>query len=245
MVSPGGDKLHLAGSEQILAPNSVTLDSRGNVYTTDSDPGKIDIVGVWKYGKKSMAFEPWCTDPLVLKQSNRPSPGANGIGFAPPNSIYVANTDRSLIVHIPVLKDGTAGTAAVVAEQAPPPAVPLLFFPDGLTVDIEGNVYVTIPFATETIIPGPPPPSPLPVGLSPVVKVDTSTGEVTPMFVADLSTNREFFDFPTSIAFGNGPFDKKSVFVASMGAQYFFPLYSGTGPKLTQLAAGVPGAAGQ
>jgi hypothetical protein len=80
--------------------------------------------------------------------------------------------------------------------------------------------------------------------MSPVVKLDPASGMVAPavepFFPGDPAS--DYFDTVTSLAFGAGPMDKKSVFVVS-GDLFSTPI--GSGPVVTQVGVGVPGAPGQ
>ena len=80
--------------------------------------------------------------------------------------------------------------------------------------------------------------------MSPVVSLDPATGNASPV-VAPLfpgGPGSDLFDTVTSLAFGNGPFDRESLFVVS-GDLFNTPI--GSGPVVTQVGAGVPGAMGQ
>ncbi len=248
-VRRDGSKRHLAGSENIVVPNALTFDSRGNIYVTDSYPAEVVPPGprgdeadgpglVWRYGK-SQAFEVWASSILLAPATSDPfpfaAPGANGISFVPPNHVYVANNEKSLILDIQVLPDGSAGPIDVVAGAWPPTGPPgLLTAPDGLAADVHGMLYAAVP-----------PAGLVPFPLSAVIRIDPGSGEVTPMVnpytVFDPSP---LFDFPTSLAFGNGPFDRKSLFVVS-------PTDAGdadgvgSDQAITQVGVGVPGRMGQ
>ena len=241
-TSPDGTIEHLPGSEKIIVPNAITMDAAGNVYVTDSYPAdQNEEVGlVWRFGNDGTPFEVWARsellapDPVANPISPPPpapsyaGPGANGIVFAPPDKLYVANTEKCLIVGIPILPDGRAGDAEVVAGQYPLAGPPgLLFAPDGLAVDQNGLLYAAIPPAGIT---GPDFP------LSPVVRIDPATGTVEPV-VMPLAEPSPLFDFPTSLAFGTGPWDADSLFVVSMSARAF-GLPGGTGTKITQAGTG-------
>ncbi|MEX0330267.1 MAG: SMP-30/gluconolactonase/LRE family protein [Puniceicoccaceae bacterium] len=238
-VYPDGSAEHLNGSWQLLIPNSLNFDNEGNLFVTDWDPFKVTAAGIWKYGADTMVFEPWCVDPLIMALDDdpfgQPIGGANGIAFHPPDNIYVSNTEQGTIVRVPVLEDGTAGVASVINLDPFP-----IMNPDGVTVDAHGNVYTVIPVSTWRDFP----PAPPPWLLSPIVKIYPDTGMVEPILDPVLFDDPLYFDFPTTLAFGTGPLDKKSVFVISMGAEFFFGP-PGTGPKLTQVGVGVPGRTGQ
>ena len=238
-IYPDGSAEQLAGSWQLQVPNALTFDNDGNLYVSDFDPLNDSAAGIWKYGPDTGVFEPWCADPLVralpIDPYGMPLGGANGVAFDPPNNLYVANTEQSIVVHVPIMEDGSAGVVSSITNHPY-----LVMNPDGVAVDNKGMVYTVIPISTVDVPPdmgGPLPP------LSPVIRIDPKTGMIEPLF-DPLMDDSAIFDFPTSLAFGSGPLDKKSVYVISMGAVYFnFP--PGTGPKLTQVGVGVPGRTGQ
>lgn len=234
-IYPDGSAEHMAGSENIYFPDGLAMDVQGNLYATDADPTPFGNGGVWKYDPKEGNFSLWLNHPLLVPAGTdpdgNPAVGANGIAFDPPNHLYVANTQQSLLAHIEVMQDGSPGAVSVVAYGPP------LLNPDGLALDTEGNVYATIPISTfppeVAEYYGLPP-------LSPVVRIIPATGEMEPVLDPVGFPDLEFFDFPTSLAFGKGPRDHKSVFVVSMGAaNYGLPF--GTVPTLTQVGVGMPG----
>jgi len=119
--------------------------------------------------------------------------GSNGIAFVPPRSLFVANTFFGYIAKIDIKPDGTAGQPEVVAMG------PELLIIDGLAADVHGGLHGVIAGASI-------------LGTAPVVHIDPRTGAIT-------SSTDEWdqFDFPTSLAFGRGPLDHKSVFVVNAG----------------------------
>lgn len=89
---------------------------------------------------------------------------------------------------------------------------------------MKGNLYATVPPAGVTGFP-----------LSPVIKINTRTGEVT-LLVDPIVAPSPHFDFPTSLAYGNWFNGKKSLFVVGMTSRvYGFP---GSGPKVTEVGTG-------
>lgn len=233
-VSRTGHVTHLAGSEAMIVPNSLTFDSRGNLYVTDSFGS-----AVYRYDKRASSFAPWVIHEY-LAPGGPPIPyGANGIAFKAPNDLYVANTTGGFVVHIPILPDGAAGIPGQILPTGP--LFWMFLFPDGLTIDTDGMLYAALPPAGTPPPPGVPDPG---IPLSPVVKMDPSTGLVTPVVEPFLAgfPGSEKFDTATSLAFGNGPFDRKSVFVIS-GDMFRTPI--GSGPVVTQVRIGVPGMMGQ
>ena len=151
------------------------------------------------------------------------------VAFVPPNHLYVANSEKSLILHIPVMRNGSAGEVAVIAGEYPPMGPPgLLFVPDGLSVDVDGNVYSTIVPAGFTGFP-----------LSPVIRIDPATGEVEAV-VEPFSVPSPMFDFPTSLAFGGWFSGRDCLYVANSGAAAF-GTPGGSGAKVTKVGVGVRG----
>lgn len=211
----GSERSRLPGSQQMGFPNALTFDPRGNLYVTDSFDG-----AVWRFpGGDGGALwiqhellEPAPDDPLGI-----PLPGANGIGFSPPNHLYAANTEKGLIAHVPInLLDGSAGEPTLVTQAF------ALLTVDGLAVDATGQIHGVIPgFAV--------------LGTSPLVRVDPATGDTVP--TVDPSAFGQF-DFPLSLAFGRGARDHESVYAAN-GDLPFLP--GGPGPGITQANVGVAG----
>lgn len=130
-VQPDGTAEHVPGTEKILFPNDVARDWRGNVYVTDTIGG-----AVWRIPRRGSA-ERWLQHDLLEGderfQFGFPI-GANGIAFRH-NRIIVANTERGLLVEIPIQPDGGAGGATVLVES------PALVGVDGIALDGHGDVY--------------------------------------------------------------------------------------------------------
>jgi len=142
--------------------------------------------------------------------------GANGIAFIPPRDLYVANTDLALIAHVRIRRDGNPGRPEVIA------AGDELLTIDGLVADARGNLHAVIAAASV-------------FGTSPLVQVDPETGKITAS-----TADKGAFDFPTSLAFGRGPRNHRSVFVVNSG---IFPLdRPEAAPGVISVAVGVPGA---
>lgn len=205
----------MAGSEAIAFPNAITFDSRGRLYVTDSFGGAI-----WR-SVRTGGFDLWLADellsPLADDPLGFPLPGANGIAFYRPDLVYVANTERGLIARVEILPGGRAGVPTPVTA---PFAVPTV---DGIAVDIHGHVHAALPgFAL--------------FGAAPLVRVDPSTGTVTPTVVDSVDLTR--FDSPLSLIFGSGRWDVRTVLVTN-GDLPVVP--GGPGPGVVQVDVGVPG----
>lgn len=169
---------------------------------------------VWRFGRNGSS-EVWIRHELL-------SPGgfgigANGIAFSPPRDLFVANTDRGLVARIPIRPDGRAGEPEVVATGFE------LLVIDGLAADAHGDLHAAIAGASI-------------LGTAPLVRIDSRTGAITP-------STMEFgaFDFPTSLAFGAGRRDRKSVYVVNSG---LFPEDPARMPRpgVVRVGVGVPGA---
>ena len=180
-VLPDGESTRLAGTDGILFPNGVALDARGNVYATDSIGGSV-----WKVSRNAPA-QLWSQSPLLA------GTGVLGLGFplgangivVRNHAVIVTNTEGASIVRIPIRRDGSAGTASVLAQD------PALFGADGLALDVFGNAFVAVnPQNT-------------------LVRVDRQG------FIAVLATAADGLDNPASLAFGTSQTDRKSLFITN------------------------------
>lgn len=205
----------LPGSRDIVFPNALAFDRAGNLYATDSFGGAI-----WR-ARPGESFTRWAADallePLPSDPFGSPLPGANGIAFFPPDTLYVANTERGLVARLRIEADGSAGTVAAVTPAFAVPTV------DGIAVDVHGRVYGLLPgFALFEV--------------SPLVSIDPGTGDVSAVVTdaADISA----FDTPLSLAFGNGRWGVKAVLVTN-GDLPVVP--GGPGPGVIRVEVGVVG----
>ncbi|HUE87166.1 MAG TPA: hypothetical protein VMO26_13910 [Vicinamibacterales bacterium] len=203
------------GSEAIGFPNALTFDPRGNLYVTDSFRGAI-----WR-APRGGPFSLWIEDPLLAPLPHdpfgSPLPGANGIAFYPPDVLYIANTERSLIASVRIESDGTAAPVKAVTA---PFAVPTV---DGVAMDVHGQIHAVLPgFAL--------------LQASPLVRIDPATGAVTPTVINPLDMSR--FDTPLSLVFGGGRWDVRTVLVTN-GDLPVVP--GGPGPGVVQVDVGVSG----
>jgi sugar lactone lactonase YvrE len=167
---------------------------------------------IWRFPPAGRGAR-WLRDPLLAPQVI--GIGANGVAFVPPASLYVAVTEQNHIVRIPIGNDGSPGRASVAAEGDP------LQIIDGVAADVHGDLYAAVVGFTI-------------VGTNPVVRVDPRTGAMTPM-----ARDPGSFDWPTSLAFGRGPLDHKSLYVVSSG---IFPEGRDAAPGVVRLGIGVAGA---
>lgn len=241
-ISRNGYKERLSGSEHILVPNALTLDWRGNVYVSDSYPANPDGPGlIWKYGRRTRHFEIWACDvqlapypydnPASPPPGTFDGPGANGVAFVPPNDIYVANHEKSTILHIPIRCDGSAGEVTVVASGGVDAyGMPnMLFAPDGLSADRDGNLYAAMPLVGNAPFP-----------MTPVLKIYPDTGAFEPVVAPVAGILPENFEAGTSLVFGGLFSDQKSLYVANMGLATF-GIPGGIGARVTRVGVGVKG----
>jgi len=201
-VTPDGTATRLPGTGAIAFPNGLAFDQRGNLYVADSTGA------VWRVPRGGEA-EVWSDDPLLVGDGSAGAGvpiGANGITYRT-NEIVVGNTDLATLVSIPVLPDGSAGDATVIAEN------PAIFGIDGLTVDAHGTIYACV------------------IAQSTIVRVDDAGSIET---VAD---SDDGIVGASSIVFGQGPRDHKSLYGVNFGV--FSPVPE---PSLFRLPVGVPGA---
>lgn len=124
------------------SPNDLVFHSNGDLYFTDPPYGlpagqerELDWCGVYRWDGKEVT--------LLTKEFDRP----NGIGFSPDyKTLYVAQSDGKAPVWkaFPRQEDGSLGPGKVLATAKE-------FYgkvpgsPDGLTVDQNGNLWVTAP----------------------------------------------------------------------------------------------------
>ena len=233
-VDTNGQAVRLPGTEQIIFPNALAFDHVGNLYATETYSGtgtNFGPGGIWKippHGPTAL----WLRHELLtgLKPALFPFPvGANGIGFFREN-LYVVNTDKALVVKVPVRQDGGPGEPEVWKQVADVPEapfhgsqqVPLML--DGLALDTRGNVYVAVPSRAA------------------IVRINAS--DLTQQTIAVYP--RVPLDAPLSLAFGTGAGERESLFISNGGfsATIVPPPTGGppwAGPGLVKIDAGVSG----
>ncbi|MEJ2257509.1 MAG: hypothetical protein P8X98_10985 [Woeseiaceae bacterium] len=218
----GKDKQRIAGSEQITFPNALAFDKQGTLYVSDSGPILPPVGGaIWRLARGASKFELWTDDPALAPLPDDPfgfpTVGANGIAFVPPDSVYVANTEKGQILRVPVLPDGSAGPVEAVTAFFALPSI------DGIAADVFGHIHAVLP-------------GHIPVGFfPPLVRVDPADGVPIRSSVESFDNA---FDIPLSLAFGTRPGQKTSVFVTN-GDLPIAPV--GPGPRLLRIPVGVKG----
>lgn len=129
------------------SPNDLVYRTNGDLYFTDppyglekgpNDPKReMNYCGVFRYSNETGRVT------LLTKELTRP----NGIAFSPDQkTLYVANSDpsKALWMAYPVKDDGTLGEGKVFYNVTKD-VLKMKGLPDGLKVDIQGNVFATGP----------------------------------------------------------------------------------------------------
>jgi sugar lactone lactonase YvrE len=184
-IYPDGSSERLPGTEAISFANALVFDKRGNLFVTDTIFG-----AVWRIPRGGSA-QLWLHDEtlvgFILPAPAPPFPlGANGIAYRRGN-LFVANTSKAQIVRIPVLNDGSPGTAEIFVKD------PALLTPlDGIALDVHGNIFALV------------------IAQNKLVRIDAETKDIT-----TLATAADGLDFPASLAFGSGKGNRQSVFVTN------------------------------
>ncbi len=237
-VSPDGNAVLLPGSEQIVGADALAFDQRGTLYVTeifsgDLSTGQFGQGGIWRVPKRGSA-ELWLRHELLTGYPPFLFPypvGANGIAFCR-GALYVINTDKALVVRIPVLPDGGPGEPEVwkQVEDVPEsflyqsPYFPLML--DGLAMDVSGNVYIAVPSRSAVIR---------------INAVDRSQETIAVYPPVSSDALPVLIDAPLSLAFGTGKGERESLFVTDSGMMGAFLPGSWPGPGLVKLEIGIPG----
>lgn len=158
MPLSGGGKRTIADQYQgrrFNSPNDVVQHSSGAYYFTDppyglpqqeKDPSReISQFGVYRVGTDGKVT-------MVVSDLQRP----NGLAFSPDEKIlYVAQSDpaAAIIMAYEVLPDGSLSKGKVFFDATPMSKQGLRGLPDGLRVDVKGNLFATGPGGVLVIAP--------------------------------------------------------------------------------------------
>lgn len=136
------------------SPNDLVFHSNGDLYFTDppyglekgpNDPRReLPYCGVYRVSPDGKVT-------LLTKELTRP----NGIGFSPDEkTLYVANSDpfKAYWKSFPVKPDGTLGEGKIFYDVTKEVSR-MKGLPDGLKVDVKGNLFATGPGGVWVITP--------------------------------------------------------------------------------------------
>ena len=128
------------------APNDLAIDEQGRIYFTDPryfghEPVEQPVLGVYR-------IDPDGSVSLIISDAGMP----NGILVSPDQKkLYIASVDyptkfalHALLAY-DLLEDGSVGPRRVVVDFAPD------IGPDGMAIDVDGNLYLARPAKTPGI----------------------------------------------------------------------------------------------
>lgn len=245
-VDMDGDVTLVPGTDDIAIPNSLAFDKKGNLYITETYSfdvhdgldyyplcdftgipdgpmfdGWFGRGGIWVVPKGGEAELLLRHDLLTGVCAPIPIPfpiGANGLAYRHGNLI-VANTEKALLLEIPILEDGLLGDVSIIEDLSGLEIDGFTFGPpmiDGIALDVHGSIYAAI------------------VTGNAIVRV-SQDGAATEV----LATATDDLTFPASLAFGTGKGERSSVFVTNLAFDPYPPFL--TGPGLTKIDVGRPG----
>jgi sugar lactone lactonase YvrE len=202
----------LVGTEAIVWPNDFTFDDEGNLYITDSLTG-----AVWRRSPAG-SLNLWLYDPILLGTGLVGLyVGANGIAYFE-DTLYVSVLEQQIVVEVPIVDGGLPGAPTVIADFAgtlPPNALPPI--PDGLAMDVNGDIWVAVPGAQGIM----------------VIRADGSI---------DVAASGDPLDYPSTIAFGSGKAGNKTLYIANFSVgELFGDPTPRSGPGVVVLDVDVPG----
>lgn len=209
-IAGDGGIERLPGTENMIVPNGLALDKQGNLFASDSALGAI-----WRIPSGgSGPAEIWLKHDLTSGCTTEDL-GANGIAFWKGN-LFVANTGRGALVHVPVMADGSPGEPSVVAGNLDCEAEGL-FSMDGIALDVHGNVYALLVLQNK------------------LVRIDPTDGSTTWLLDED-----DGLWNTSSLTFGTGKGDRESIFIVNYAVLPPEPANS-LGPAVLKYDVGVPG----
>lgn len=240
-IDMSGKYTLVPGTDAIVLPNSLAFDKKGNLYVTETFSFDVDDGlsyypgcdftgipdgppfngwfgrgGIWMVPKNGTAQLLARDDLLTGVCSPAPIPypiGANGIALRH-GKLIVANTEKALLLEIPVLRRGGLGTISIIADLSGEALFGATMI-DGIALDVHGNIYAAI------------------VTGSTILRVSPDGSDV-----AVVATPEDGLDFPASLAFGTGKGERKSVFVTNLA---FIVPEGFAGPGLAKIDVGRPG----
>ena len=242
-----GTAYNPADGSGIALPNSLAFDKKGNLYITETfsyDPEEDEVLdyyqfcdadvfplavfdgwfgrgGIWMVPKGGEAELLLRHDLLTGVCNPNPIPypiGANGLAYRH-GSLFVANTEKALLLEIPVLKRGGLGDVSILADLSDVVIDGFTFgdpMIDGIALDVHGSIYAAM------------------ITGNAIVRVSRDGGSAEV-----LATDADKLTFPASLAFGTGKGERKSAFVTNLAFDPYPPFLAG--PGLTKIDVGQPG----
>lgn len=126
------------GSKRLNSPNDVVVKSDGSIYFTDppygisKDKEELGFYGVYRRSPDGTLM-------LLTREMVRP----NGLAFSPDEKkLYVSDSENGQIRVFQVKSDGKLSNGRVFAQLQEPEEKGV---PDGMKVDVQGNIYCSGP----------------------------------------------------------------------------------------------------
>lgn len=234
-VDMAGDFELVPGTNALVLPNSLAFDKHGNLFVTETFSfdvndglsyyancdgagfdGWFGRGGIWMVPAGGEAELLMRDDLLTGECVDNPIPypiGANGLAYRH-GSLIVANSEKALLLEVPVLDHGELGEIEVLAHLAGTSPFGAWMI-DGVALDVHGNIYAAM------------------VVGSLVIRVDAN-GDGMEI----VATPADGLTFPASLAFGTGNGERQSIFVTNLA----FAVPDGfAGPGLSKIDVGQPG----
>jgi sugar lactone lactonase YvrE len=213
-VKRGGGSERIAGTEAMVLPNGLALDRRGALFVSDSILGEIWRIPLQaRLGFGERGVGPWLTHDLLTGCGQV---GVNGIALYR-GDLLVANSDRGLLLRVPIGRDGRPGEPVIVAGDEDCDPTEELFSLDGIAVDRRGDVYGALVMQNR------------------LVKIDQGTGAVV-----ELLDESDGLWNPASVAFGARWRDRDRLYITNYAVLPPIPPAS-LGPAVLAYDAGIPG----
>jgi len=211
-LHPDGTVERLPGTEDFLTPNGLAFDDRGGLLVGDSAHGTI-----WRIALDGSGVESWASEPELIGGCGPAGFGVNGVAVWE-DHVYAANTDRGLLVRMPILGDGSAGAGTIVAGDNTDECEPdELWGMDGIAFDAEGSVYALL------------------VTQHKLVRIDPADGSVEVLL-----TEADGLHNAASLAFGTQDDDGQSLYITNYAV--LPPVPEDTlGPAILKFDVGVDG----
>ena len=190
-VRRGGGAERIAGTDAMAVPNGLALGPRGALFVTDSALGQIwRIPRRARVGHGGEEADSWLSHPLLAGCAPG-QVGANGIAVHR-GDLFVANSERGLLLRVPVLSDGSPGDPIIVAGDPDCESTDELYSLDGIAIHRRGDVFAALVLQNR------------------LVRIDQRTGTATQLLDGD-----DGLWNPASVAFGSARHERDLLFIAN------------------------------